>query len=95
MTNPTPVHLQHIHIRGPLSLSHTAIMVPKAFEPGYPNTHGFRKVVKCTIYIKKKAGMSDEDFIEYYNNQHAQRAVPILQKHGIISYSLVRPFHNC
>jgi hypothetical protein len=63
-------------------------MVPKAFEAGYPNTTGFRKVVKATIYIKKKDGMSDADFIEYYNNNHAQRAVPILQRHGIISYSL-------
>ena len=66
-------------------------MVPRALEAGYPNTTGFRKVVKATIYIKKKEGMSDEDFIEYYNNNHAQRAVPILQRHGIISYSLVNP----
>lgn len=64
-------------------------MVPKSFQAGYPNTEGFRKVVKATIYIKKKQGMSDEDFIDYYNNKHAQRAVPILQRHGIISYSLV------
>ena len=64
-------------------------MVPKAFQAGYPDTTGFRKVVKATIYIKKKEDMSDEDFIEYYNNNHAQRAVPILQRHGIISYSLV------
>jgi hypothetical protein len=64
-------------------------MVPKAFEAGYANTKGFRKVVKATIYIKKKEGMSDADFIEYYNNNHAQRAVPILQRHGILSYSLV------
>ncbi|KAF2734337.1 hypothetical protein EJ04DRAFT_512584, partial [Polyplosphaeria fusca] len=63
-------------------------MVPKAFAPGYPNTTGFRKVVKATILIKKKDDMSDEDFIEHYNNVHAQRAVPILQRHGIISYSL-------
>ncbi|EMD92296.1 hypothetical protein COCC4DRAFT_189246 [Bipolaris maydis ATCC 48331] len=63
-------------------------MVPKSFQAGYPNTEGFRKVVKATIYIKKKQGMSDEDFIDYYNNKHAQRAVPILQRHGIISYSL-------
>lgn len=69
-------------------------MVPKAFEAGYPNATGFRKVVKATIYIKKKEGMSDSDFIEYYNNRHAQAAVPILQRHGIISYSLViRPPH--
>lgn len=64
-------------------------MVPAAFAPGYPNTTGFRKVVKATILIKKKEGMSDEDFIQYYNTRHAERAVPILQRHGIISYSLV------
>lgn len=62
---------------------------PKPLQAGYPNTTGFRKVVKATIFIKKKDGMSDEDFIDYYNTQHAQRAVPILQRHGIISYSLV------
>jgi hypothetical protein len=66
-------------------------MVPKAFEAGYPNTAGFRKVVKATILVKKKEGMSDDNFIEYYNNVHAQRALPILQRHGIISYSLVMP----
>jgi hypothetical protein len=66
-------------------------MVPSAFQAGYPNTTGFRKVVKATIMIKKKDGMSDDDFIAYYNNMHAQRAVPILQRHGIISYSLVMP----
>jgi hypothetical protein len=64
-------------------------MVPKAFEAGYPGTTGFRKVVKATIFIKKKDSMSDNDFIAYYNTQHAQRAVPILQRHNIISYSLV------
>lgn len=71
------------------SLIKLPIMVPKAFQAGYPDTTGFRKVVKATIYIKKKDGMADEDFIEYYNTKHAQRAVPILQRHGIISYSLV------
>lgn len=40
------------------------IMVSKYFEAGYPNTTGFRKVVKVTIMVKKKDGMSDEDFIE-------------------------------
>ncbi|ORX97183.1 EthD domain-domain-containing protein [Clohesyomyces aquaticus] len=63
-------------------------MVPKAFEAGYPNTTGFRKVVKVTILIKKKEGMSDEAFIEHYNNVHAKRAVPIVQRHGVISYGL-------
>ena len=59
------------------------------FEAGYPNTTGFRKVVKMTVYVKKKAGMSDDDFINYYNSKHAQAAAPILQRHGILSYSLV------
>jgi hypothetical protein len=66
-------------------------MVLKASQAGYPDTAGFRKVVKATILVKKKDGMTDEAFIEYYNNVHAQKAVPILQRHGIISYSLVMP----
>ncbi|KAF2816320.1 uncharacterized protein BDZ99DRAFT_375467 [Mytilinidion resinicola] len=57
-------------------------------EAGYPNTTGFRKVVKVTILIKKKEGMSDEDFINHYNNVHAQRAAPVVQRAGAISYSL-------
>jgi len=32
-------------------------------EAGYPNTTGFRKVVKATILVKKKPGLSDADFI--------------------------------
>lgn len=63
-------------------------MVPKSLEAGYENTTGFRKVVKATLFVKKEYGMSDADFVEYHN-EHAQRAVPILQRHGIISYSLV------
>jgi hypothetical protein len=70
-------------------------MVPKSFQAGYVTTTGFRKVIKATIYVKKKDGMSDEDFVEYYNTKHAQSTVPILQRHGIISYNLVcfRSFH--
>lgn len=69
-------------------------MVPRALQAGYANTTGFRKVVKATIYIKKKDGMSDDAFVAYYNHHHAQRAVPILQRHGIISYSLVGVSHS-
>lgn len=58
-------------------------------EAGYPNTTGFRKVVKVTILVKKKPGMSDEDFIQHYNHKHAQMAAPVLQKHNVITYSLV------
>ncbi|KAK0346896.1 hypothetical protein LTS16_023455 [Friedmanniomyces endolithicus] len=57
-------------------------------EAGYPNTTGFRKVVKATILVKKKPGMSDEDFIQHYNHKHAQMAAPVLEKHKVITYSL-------
>ncbi|GAB7350982.1 hypothetical protein MBLNU459_g1479t1 [Dothideomycetes sp. NU459] len=57
-------------------------------EAGYPNTAGFRKVVKATILVKKKPGLSDEDFIAHYNNKHAQMAAPVLAKHGCLTYSL-------
>lgn len=63
-------------------------------EAGYPNTTGFRKVVKATILVKKKPGMSDEDFITHYNNKHAQMAAPVLLKHNVISYSLVGAPHT-
>ncbi|KAK4501264.1 hypothetical protein PRZ48_007071 [Zasmidium cellare] len=57
-------------------------------EAGYANTSGFRKVVKATILVKKKPGMSDEDFIQHYNHKHAQMAAPVLEKHNVITYSL-------
>jgi hypothetical protein len=57
-------------------------------EAGYPGTSGFRKVVKATILVKKKAGMSDMDFVDHYNHKHAQMAATVLQKHNVLSYSL-------
>jgi len=63
-------------------------------EAGYPLTTGFRKVVKATILVRKKPGMSDEAFIEHYNQVHAQMAAPVLQKHNVITYSLVGLTHS-
>lgn len=72
----------------PISNPGTATMV---LEAGYaaPAGRGFRKVVKATILVKKKPGMSDADFIEHYNHKHAQMAAPVLEKHHVITYSLV------
>lgn len=58
--------------------------------PGYTfsSASGMRKVVKATILIKKKPGLSDEDFVTHYNTSHAQAAAPILLRHNIISYTL-------
>ena len=58
-------------------------------EAGYPGTTGFRKVVKVSVFVKKKDGMTDADFIEHYNKKHAQMAAAVLLKHNVISYSLV------
>lgn len=60
-------------------------------EAGYPATAGFRKVTKVSVMVKKKDGLSDHDFMQHYNNVHAQLAAPVLQRHGVISYSLVGP----
>ena len=59
-------------------------------EAGYPNTSGFRKVVKVTVLVVKKPGLSDEDFIQHYNHKHAQMAASVLQRYNCITYSLVR-----
>jgi hypothetical protein len=59
-------------------------------EAGYKGTTGFRKVVKATILVKKKPGMTDEAFVEHYNHSHAQMAAPVLERHNCISYSLVK-----
>ena len=64
--------------------------VKMVLEAGYPNAEGFRKVTKVTVLVKKKEGLSDEDFMDHYNNVHAQMAVPVLLRHNVITYSLVR-----
>ncbi|KAL1635819.1 hypothetical protein SLS56_001514 [Neofusicoccum ribis] len=58
---------------------------------GYPHTTGFRKVTKATIMVKKKAGISDQAFVDHYTRHHAELAAPVLLKHRIITYSLT--FH--
>lgn len=68
-----------------------SLLAKMVLEAGYPSTTGFRKVVKATILVRKKPGMSDADFIEHYNHKHAQMAAPVLQKHNVITYSLVGP----
>ncbi|KAL1303018.1 hypothetical protein AAFC00_003331 [Neodothiora populina] len=57
-------------------------------EAGYPGTNGFRKVTKVTVLVKKKPGMSDEDFVTHYNHAHAAMAAPVLLRHNVLTYSL-------
>lgn len=81
-----------MHFNQPFSsfakLTRTA-QAAMVLEAGYQGTTGFRKVVKATILVKKKPGMSDEEFIQHYNHKHAQMAAPVLQRHNVITYSLV------
>lgn len=72
-----------------LRLSTFVNIAKMVLEAGYANTTGFRKVTKVTILVKKKPGMSDEDFVEHYNKKHAQMAADVLLKHHVITYSLV------
>jgi len=78
-----------IHLRPKVQQLHSPTPSNMVLEAGYPNTTGFRKVVKATILVKKKPGMSDEDFIQHYNHHHAQMAAPVLEKHHVLTYSLV------
>jgi hypothetical protein len=72
-------------------LRFTAALIEMVLEAGYSGTTCFRKVVKVTVMVKKREGMSDFD-VEHYNNQHAQIAAPVLLKHKVISYSLLGQF---
>src|SRR5579871_2978125 len=55
--------LHHCHSN---FLTWTVILITSCasmvLEAGYPGTSGFRKVVKATILVKKRANMSDMDF---------------------------------
>lgn len=47
------------------------------------------KVLKVSIYLKKKDDVSDEQFSDYYAQKHAALAGPVLLKHNCISYTQV------
>ncbi len=48
------------------------------------------KMVKVTVCLKKKQGISDEEFSRYYAQTHAALAGPVLLKHNCVSYTQVR-----
>lgn len=47
-------------------------------------------MVKVTVCLKKKQGISDEEFSRYYAQTHAALAGPVLVKHNCVSYTQVR-----
>lgn len=49
----------------------------------------FRRVTKATILVKKKEGLSDEEFVKHYCDVHAQMARSVLERHGCEGYSIV------
>lgn len=50
----------------------------------------FSKVVKISVFLKKKDDTSDQQFSEYYAQKHAALAGPVLLRHNCISYTQVR-----
>lgn len=48
------------------------------------------KVVKVTVSLTKKEGISDEEFSRYYAQTHGALAGPILLRHNCVSYTQVR-----
>ncbi|EST09189.1 EthD domain protein [Kalmanozyma brasiliensis GHG001] len=45
------------------------------------------KVVKVTVNLTKKEGVSDQEFSRYYAQTHGALAAPVLLRHNCISYS--------
>lgn len=43
-----------------------------------------------TITAYRKEGLSEEDYREYMTNSHAPLVKPLMEKHGLLRYSLVR-----
>ena len=48
------------------------------------------RLLKLTVYGKRKQGMSEEDFIKYRTHKHRPLVVEWLVKHGIVRYAMVR-----
>ncbi|GAC71978.1 hypothetical protein PANT_6c00009 [Moesziomyces antarcticus T-34] len=68
-----------------ITITTTTIMA-SASAPGK-----WARVFKVSIYLKKKDGISDQEFSDYYAQTHAALAGPVLLRHNCISYT---QFHH-
>lgn len=49
----------------------------------------YRKIIKATFLVTKNPGFTDEEFREYYINNHMPLAAGHCQKHGVLEYNVV------
>jgi len=47
------------------------------------------KHVQATAYIKRKPGLTQAQFYDYWQNVHARKVAPWAEKHGVLSYKQV------
>jgi hypothetical protein len=53
---------------------------------------GKTKVMRVSMYLKKKAGMSQEEFNHYWSHVHGPLVRPLVEKYGILKYTQVSEY---
>lgn len=48
------------------------------------------KLVRVTLYIRKKEGLSQDEFNQYWSKVHGPLVKRMIEKHGILKYNQVR-----
>jgi hypothetical protein len=49
------------------------------------------KLIRISSFIKRKPGVSKEDFYRYWINVHAPCCKDFMLRHGVVEYVQVRP----
>lgn len=52
------------------------------------------KVLRVSIYLKRKEGLSVEEFNRYWSEVHGPLVRPLIQKYGILKYTQVSEQHG-
>lgn len=47
------------------------------------------KVLRVSIHLKRREGLSVEEFNRYWSEQHGPLVRPLIQKYGILKYTQV------
>ncbi|KAI1802870.1 hypothetical protein F4811DRAFT_527315 [Daldinia bambusicola] len=46
------------------------------------------KLIKYTVEHYKKAGVSDAEFVQWFNDVQVANGIPLIKKHGIVKYAV-------
>lgn len=55
-----------------------------------PSADGKPRLLRITMYVKRKEGTSEEDFSKYWTERHAPLVSEWLARHGVVRYTQVR-----